>query len=246
MKSTVMLFIVLLLNTAHMTAKEVTIGMEDFGPYYLPETQSGIIPDIVNAVFRHMPNDEPKFIFGHSNKRLLSNFRTGKVDGATNINAFTQFTGCRTTPLFKYQNVAITKTDKQLTLKKISDLADKSIVSFQGAKSVFGQEFIDTIDADKYFEVTALIQQTAMLYRGRVDVSLGDKLIFLHNLTKFKQLNAKPSDFKFHYLFPVHFTSMGFHDQQLCDRFDQAFKVIQQNGEYDKIYEYYSGTIMAK
>jgi len=220
-------------------ALEVKVGVEDFAPYYISKGNTGIIPDLISAAFRYIPNYQPKYIFGHTNYRLFSEYNKGNLDALPNINSYSDFNGCRSDTIFTYHNVAVTLINSGITLSKISDLAGKRIVTFQGAKKSLGDEFVKAINTSAYTELTNFDMQPLMIYKGRADVSVGDWLLFVHNLKYIKEQEVGTNIFHFFEIFPPANISIGFRDQKVCLLFNKALKLIRKNGEYDKIYQSY-------
>ncbi len=230
---------VVLLVFSEAAAKEVKVGMGNFEPYYIADGKTGIFTDILIAVFRYLPDYEPNFLFGFSNQRLWREFEKGNLDAVSNLYDSVKLDGCRSEPIFRYQNVAVTKRNDSLKIRALSDLAGKSIVSFQGAKRVFGSRFTKLLNKGFYTEVSKPELQAKMLMRDRVDVSIGDKFIFLQSIKKFNGGSAGLRDIEIHTIFPPTFTRFGMHDRKLCAQFNEAFIKVQKSGEYEKIYKSY-------
>jgi polar amino acid transport system substrate-binding protein len=220
-------------------AKEVKIGMGNFEPYYIVEGETGIFTDLLKAVFKLLPGYEPKFLFGRPNKRMWHEFETDQIDAVSNLFDSVKLDGCRSDPVFRFHDVAVTKKSSGIKLEKVSDLADKRIISFQGANQFFGDEFASMTDFPTYTEVGKPEIQSKMLYLERADVSIGDLLIFLRSVEKTQKPKMRPDAFVFHEIFPAVYSRMGFRDADLCKRFNIALKTIQESGEYEQIYNGY-------
>jgi len=233
-------FMFLCLNLPKTQAIEVKVGVEDFAPYYISKGNTGIIPDLISAAFRYIPDYQPKYIYGHKSHRLLAEYRKGNLDALPNLNDSMSFDGCRSDAIFTYRNVAVTLATSDITLNKISDLAEKKIVTFQGAKAVFGPEFVQTIQSSTYTELTNFNMMPLMIYKGWADISISDLLLFVHNLQYIKEKQIETSHFQYFEIFPPTNIYMGFRDNTVCILFNNALKLIRQNGEYDKIYQRYS------
>jgi len=227
------------LSTAHALAKNVTVGMGNFAPYYIAESNSGIFTDIIEAAFRYIPDHKPKYLFGRPNKRLWHDFKTGRIDAVSNLFDSVKLDGCRSDPVFRFRDVAVTKLKDNFKIQKISDLAGKRIITFQGAKDFFGPEFARFTDFKVYTEIAKQELQSTMLYHGRADVSVGDMFIFLQSLKKIRGSVVMPSQFKFHGIFPAISSRMGFRNYRLCEQFNKALKQIRESGEYEAIYKSY-------
>lgn len=236
MKIKVILCLLLFTLISNSDAKEIKIGLEVYEPYYVYEDGPGILPQLISAVFNHIPEHQPKFVYNLPNKRILVSFQNNLLDAAPNMSKETEFDGCLSDPIFKYQNVAITKRNSNLQLNKISDLTDKSIVTFRGARAVLGEGFNQIVSDDNFIEVKDLDQHVKMLTHGRMQVSILDKIIFMQSVKDLNNDELSIKDFKFHNLFKPHLTHMGFRDKSLCKPFNEALSKVIKSGEYDRIY----------
>ena len=219
-------------------SEEITIGMGNFKPYFISESETGIFTDIITAVFRQMPDYQPKYFFGLSNHGLWARFKAGGIDAVSNLFDSVKVDVCRSDPVFRFHDVAISHADAKLQINKIADLAGKSIISFQGAKAFFGDEFSRQLE-DRYKEVRNPAKQARILAVGRVDVSVGDLFIFLHEISELEAHIASPKDFVIHEIFPKISTRMGFKDEKVCAAFNKALEKIRKSGEYERIYASY-------
>ncbi|WP_218044245.1 substrate-binding periplasmic protein [Kiloniella majae] len=220
-------------------SKEVTIGMGNFEPYYIAADETGIFTDIITAVFQEIPDHEPVFVFGRPNNRLWQDFSRRKVDAVSNLFDSVEVQGCRTDPVFRFRDVAITRAERNLSLEKIKDLKGLNIIAFQGAKEFFGPEFSAVVDDSIFAVASEPGVQAQALWDGRVDVSVGDLFIFLQSLKKISGDDASANMFTVHDILPVVYSRMGFWDDQLCVKFNRALQKIKDSGEYEKIYDRY-------
>jgi len=238
-KLTIFLLSAFLLTTSTAFAREVSIRMGNFEPYYIENGNTGIFADLITAAFHHMPDHYPVFEYGFSNNALWSSFKASRADATTNVFDSVKLSGCRSDPVFRFHDVAVTRANANIKIDSIADLNGKSIVTFQGARKFFGKDFEMAINPNTYQEIGKPKLQARMLHGGRVDVSVGDLFIFLQSLKNMNKASGKSGDFVFHEIFPQISSRMGFHDNQLCAEFNAALKKIRQSGEYDKIYDSY-------
>jgi len=220
-------------------AKELSIAMGNIEPYFIPKENSGIFTDLILAVFRHIPDYELKFRFGLTNKVRWNLFDVGKVDAVANIFDSIEAKGCRTETLFRFSDVAISLKSSKLELAHLSDLRDKTIISFEGAKGFFGENYTKHLSEEKYFETNIQASQARMLVTKRVQVSVGDLFIFLNALQLPINIDVTPQDFTYHRLFPQIATRMAFRDPNLCVKFNEGLRKIRESGEYEAIYDSY-------
>lgn len=223
---------------ATAAAKDITIAMGNFEPYYIEHKNTGIFADIITAAFRYIPNHNPKYIFGHSNKALWASFDSGRVDAVSNVFDSIPIKGCRSDPVFRFKDVAVSLKRSNLRIASTADLSGKSMVSFQGAKAFFGDTFSDNVTS-AYTEVGKPELQVRMLFAGRADVSVGDVFIFLQAAANIEGELIPASAFQFHDIFPEIYSRMAFRDEGICQQFNRALEQVRQSGEYEKIYAAY-------
>jgi ABC-type amino acid transport substrate-binding protein len=163
------------------------------------------------------------------------------VDGAANIFAESKIVGCRSDPVFRYEDVAVTRKDRHLQIDSIADLAEKRIATYQGAKTFLGSEFSRVVSMDNrnYRELPQQSDQAMFVSTGLSDVSVGDMYIFLHSIKHNSNGRFKADQFEIHNLFPVTYSYMGFHEQALCDEFNVALRKLKKSGRYEAIYSGY-------
>lgn len=220
-------------------AKEISISMGNFEPYYIEHNESGIFTDIINKVFSKIPHYHPQYAWGRSNNRLWADFSEGKLDGVSNLFDSVELDACRTDPVFRFRDIAISNKKDNLTIKTIKDLKGKNIITFQGAKDFFGKQFTSVIKADLYREVARPHLQAKALYTRQADVSVGDMFIFLNSIKAERNITLTPQDFSYHDIFPAIYSRMGFRDKKVCKEFNKALKVIKNSGEYEQVYHKY-------
>jgi polar amino acid transport system substrate-binding protein len=219
-----------------VAAQKILVGMGNFEPYFVADGETGIFTDVLKAVFREIPEYEPEFVFGHSNKGLWVSFAAGRLDAVANLFDSVDLDACRSDPIFRFRDVAVTLTANNIQLTS---------VAFEGAKHFFGEEFTGVIDPANYQEVRKPELQARMLFGGRYKVSVGDMFIFLDALAKLKGIGAGLNQVTFHHLFPPIETRMGFKNAELCRQFNVALKSVKDSGEYEAIYQRYLHTLEA-
>lgn len=238
-------FIAFIMFFAAVSAEKVSVGMGNFQPYFNAESKSGIFTDITNAVFAHMPGHQPEYAFGLSNNALWTVYANGRLDAVANVFDAVELEGCRTDPVFRFHDVAVSRKDDGLVIDSIADLKQKSIITFEGANNFFGEAFKQVISPDLYKEVAKPSLQPRMLMGGRYQVSVGDKFIFLHELKRSQQQrkagqhSGLASEFVFHGIFPQLQSRFVFRDRALCVQFNQGLQAIRDSGEYERIYAQY-------
>jgi len=216
------------------------IGAGNFAPYFIANGETGLFTDLIKETFQQLPQYTLKFQFGLPVQRMQLSFEEGRLDAAANVFEAHDVSGCKSAPTFRFQDVAVTLKKTNLKITGIADLQGKRIIAYQGAKVILGKEFEAMADANPlYREIARPELQARMMAAGRVDVSIGDIYIFLHNLKALPNGQATPDQFEFHEIFPVMYTFMAFKEQRLCDEFDRALQTMKDDGRYEAIYQRY-------
>nr|WP_246341176.1 ABC transporter substrate-binding protein [Simiduia aestuariiviva] len=220
--------------------------MGNFEPYFVERNQSGIFADLIREIFSEIPNAEPAFVFGHSNNSLLANYNAGRLDAVANLFDSADIDTCRSDPVFRFRDVAITLAEDAISISTVSALKGKSIVTFEGARNFFGSEFSQLIDDKHYQEVGKPELQAKILFSLRYQVSVGDLFIFLNAKKKLEQRAHSLSEVVVHDIFPKIESRMGFKDAALCQTFNAALKKVRESGRYEAIYSDHLQALTAK
>lgn len=237
-------FIWLLLVTVAGSAQaqqKVLVGMGNFEPYYVAQGHTGIFADIIKAAFRELPDYQLQFDYGYTNNQLWGAFAGGRLDAVTNLFDSVELEACRSDPVFRFRDVAISRTESAFDVDSVADLRGRSIVTFEGANRFFGPAFGQVIDPQRYQEIGKPKLQVRMLLSGRSEVSVGDLYIFLaarQELASAGKLGDSPA-IAIHDIFPQIYSRMGFRDPALCSAFNSALAKVRASGEYEAIYQRY-------
>ncbi|AMC36091.1 substrate-binding periplasmic protein [Janthinobacterium sp. B9-8] len=206
-------------------------------PYVIPETQSGLELDIVQAALS-AEKLQMKVVFLPP-ARMLHMFKNSQLDAITTVNEGSHLVGYWSDSHIFYQNYAITLASRAITIKKMSDLAGHSIAAFQNAKLALGSEYAAAIMQASYQEIPNQLTQNKLLYTGRVDVVIGDRLIFEYlNRLLPSRVDAQQT-LQFSAIFPATHYKVLFRNRDLRDRFNQGLATIRHNGVYRQIEKKY-------
>ncbi|XLZ72334.1 transporter substrate-binding domain-containing protein [Massilia sp. SR12] len=220
---------------------EVHVGMGLPKPPYVMESGAvGLDVDIA----RHALAAGGYKLVGQSlpQTRALAMLRAGQLDGLRSISEGIGGQDFFTDSYIVYQNVATTLARRNLKLQNIEDLANYSVAAFQNASMVLGDRFSLLVSGHSdYRELPAQITQNKLLFTGRVDVVIGDRLIFAHFSEKLDpQINARQA-VTYHRIFPESPRKAVFRDVRVRDAFNAGLKTIRANGTYDAIMRQYLG-----
>jgi polar amino acid transport system substrate-binding protein len=239
---TQMLLVVLgLALTPLVHATDLKIGVGNFPPYFSEKGNTGLFTDLIYETFKFMPQHHLKSLVPMSNYRLVVELNEGRVDGSANIFTDAKIKGCRTEPIFRYSDVAVSRKDSHLNIQEIADLKGKSIVTYQGAHTFLGKAFqqFTSPELAMYREVPQPADQVWLVGSGQFDVSVGDMFIFLNSAQSLSDARYTSDQFQIHRLFPDIYSHMAFRDQKLCDEFNVALRMIKKNGTFEAVYSRY-------
>lgn len=174
--------------------------------------------------------------------RALVMLRAGQLDGMLSTSEGIGGQDYFTDSYVVYQNVATTLTRRNLKIQQIEDLTNYSVGAFQNANMLLGDRFnlVASTHPD-YRELPSQITQNKLLFTGRVDVVVGDHLIFRYFIDKLEpQINAKQA-VTYHRIFPESPRKAVFRSARVRDAFNAGLRQIRTNGVYDAIVRQYLG-----
>jgi len=222
--------------------REVHVGMGLPKPPYIMESgTAGLDYDIARQAlaaggYRLVGHMLPQ-------TRALAMLRAGQLDGLMSVSEGIGGQDYFTDNYIVYQNVAITLARRNLKLQQIEDLANYSVAAFQNASLVLGDRFSMVASGHSdYREVPAQITQNKLLFTGRVDVVVGDRLIFRYFSEKLEPKIDAGQPVTFHRIFPESPRKAVFRDARVRDAFNAGLKTIHANGTYDAIMKQYLGS----
>lgn len=172
--------------------------------------------------------------------RALALLRAGHLDGMLTVTEGIGGKDHFSEPYLHYQNVAIALSSRNLRIRGVSDLRGLSIAAFQNASMLLGEEFRALADTHPdYREYPQQLTQNKLLYTGRVDVVVGDRLVFRH-LTRHLET---PIDVRqaitVYPLFPPSPRMAVFRNAAVRDAFNAGLQTIRRNGVYGAILKKY-------
>lgn len=207
---------------------------QDVQPYVTGQGSSGFEIDLVEAIFDQTPY-VPAFI-QLPRARMLQTFNSGGVEGVLTSNIALSGQGCLTDWYIQHQNVGLTLASRNIAVTKLPDIADLSIITFDGARSFLGPTFTaETAKSPRYMESPDQKNHVSLLYFGYFDVAIGDEWILKMAQVEQKRNSGTYKPLKIHRILPVTLYGARFSDQAVCEAFNQGLKVIRTNGHYDVI-----------
>jgi ABC-type amino acid transport substrate-binding protein len=230
--------LIITLYSINVEAEELQIALGNFKPLFSAQNSPALFKDLIDGVYAYLPQYNVNYHYMVSNSRLTLVLNENLVDGAANIFSKTEIKGCITQPIFGYSDVAVTLKSAQHNIQSINDLSSLSLVSYQGAKTLLGEKYSQVVRKIQYYqEIANPTEQAKLLNEGMVDVSIGDKYIFLDSLNDWSKGEYNVNKYQFHHIFPPVYSSMGFNKQKHCDDFDLALNKFKSSGDYDNVYK---------
>ena len=144
-----------------------------------------------------------------------------------------------------FDNVAITLEESNLEINSIDDLADKTVIAFNFAKEVLGEEFTKMANANpNYRQMLPNTKQIPpTLHAKRAQVAVIEEVIYKYHLNNETYPIAVDAPIKIHRIFPRNPFTVAFKDKSARDDFNKGLAIIKENGTYDKIFEKYTGKL---
>lgn len=227
--------------SGHAHSSELNIVFSKYTPPYVFEDGSGIVVDIVRTALEAS---------GHTVKpvyvpidRGFKMFAEKQVDGTTIIQESSGLKAAYSDDFMQYHNRAFALKSRNLVVRGVADLGDKSVVAFQNADKYLGKDFARAVAENRrYKEMAQQEAQTHMLLLGRVDIAVMDESIFRYY--RGKLITARKADPAREYvgydIFPPTPYKAAFIDAKIRDEFNRAIAAMRKDGRYDAIYRKYT------
>jgi len=223
-----------------MAKQDLKIGIGNFAPFLQEKNHQGLFLELTEEIFKQLPSYNVQFIY-MSNNRLLHEINSGqRIDVACNIFSNSSAKAFLSSPVFRYTDVAVSKSSAKLKVNRISDLQGYSIAAYQGAKEMLGDDFkVMALANPNYSEYSKPEETTYMMVAGEKDIRIGDIHIFLHDLADKRYISEEEiaaKDFTIHRLWPDVYSHMAFKDEMLRDSVNNVIKELTADGTIESIY----------
>jgi polar amino acid transport system substrate-binding protein len=243
MKSTVMIGAAMLVACGAWAA-EVRMAFGDrIPPFCFPETHSGIELEVIGEALAYRGHTlKPLF---YPLARVPLALKAGKVDAAMtdageDMSTSGVFYG---DSAVVYDNVFYTLSQRNLTIRKPSDLKGLTVIAFQGAVKRYPQWLGPVADAGNLVEQNNQAIQVRTLDIGRYDVVLSDRTIFRYfSLQMQRESGVPPKPVAEH-----EFTTPKsddyrpvFRERTIRDDFNAGLKHLRATGRFRQIYDKYT------
>ncbi len=225
-------------------AHELKVVFSSYTPPYVFQTTEseapGILVEIVQQAFAGTEYTiKPVFLPLGRGFKLLEE---GKVDGlsisTTDLNLKAHYSDIS----IEYHNFAIGLSERVGQVDTIADLRGKSIIAFQKADSYLGEAFAAAVaGSPNYIEMANQENQVHMLLKGRIDLAVMDRSIFMYYRNKLIREGQveEGGKYRLYDLFAPSRYRTAFYDEGVRDVFNQGLKRLRESGRYEAIYTKY-------
>ncbi|AZQ83579.1 transporter substrate-binding domain-containing protein [Colwellia sp. Arc7-635] len=216
---------------------EILAGLPK-APFIIEENGAGLQLDIIREAFASVNHSVN---FSHLPLgRSITGFKRFNVDGIATLPEDYQYPGIYISkPYISYQNVAVSLSDKNISIDSIEDLTGKNIIAFQNAKKFIGDDYNASVSlSSDYREIADQSQQIEMLFSRRTEVIILDMNIFAF-FVKSNVGGRYNQNFTVHYIFDEREYSAAFKTEQHRDMFDEGIALIKEQGVYQLVLDRY-------
>lgn len=171
--------------------------------------------------------------------RGLAMLRDGAVDAMITLIPGASDGVFYSQPLLYYRNRAIVLQHSGIVLRQLGDLARYNVASFQNARLLFGNDYNKAVmAAPSYSEHADQDTLNRLLLNRRVDVVVGDEMVFHANRTQQDLSGHRPAVSSFA-LFGNSPRHVGFRSDLRRREFDAALLQLKASGDYQRIVQRY-------
>ncbi len=219
----------------------VAVGLS-LPPYVIADERRGMEYDIVREALADAGYElVPVFMdFGD----VLGAMSDQKVDVAMTYPGDLHVSATLSQVHIIYHNQAMTLASRAMEIDAIGDLAGKSVIAFQNARSYLPDPYRATVESSTvYSEVPEQYLQNLGLFTGDFDVAVADINIFNWYTDDPRVTAASDADqaVTYHDIFPPTPYHVAFQDHHIRDAFDVALTAMKESGRYGEIIDSYGG-----
>ncbi|MBV8465622.1 MAG: ABC transporter substrate-binding protein [Burkholderiales bacterium] len=220
----------------------VRVGMGDSQPPYLIAGRGGGIEygiiegTLTLAGYRLEPYFAPL-------ARMHALYRAHALDAAATVTESSGLPGYYSQPYIAYHIAAISLAESGFRIENVADLAGHSIATFQTARVQISDAFRQMADAnERYQEMSPQSLRNNLLYAHRVDIVIGDPVIFRYANRELPTSIDTTQPLAIHPIFPPHPFKLAFADQHVRDAFDRALPRFLASEAYRELQRRYDWT----
>ncbi|MBT1443721.1 transporter substrate-binding domain-containing protein [Shewanella sp. JM162201] len=204
-------------------------------PYVIQANSSGLELDILTEALAR--SGHRATIHYQPLARTFRELQDGKLDGIINTQPHILDGVYYSEVVIRFQNCAFSLSGRKLSISSIADLKDKSVVAFQQAGRLLGDEFKPIAAQESYSEIAAQRNQVHVLFKGRTDVIIMERSIF--GYYRKQEINSGFFDAQApvdeHCIFPPTDYRFAFRSEKIRDDFNRGLRDISEDGTLDAI-----------
>mgnify|MGYP003858510877 CR=1 FL=1 len=211
-------------------------------PYTMPETSTGIELDIVREALAFKKHT--MIIHYMPLSRMPGSFALGDVDGVmTDFGTdLSPLNGYYAEPAVLFNNRFYSLKKRNLRIREPRDIKGLSIIAFPGAQKRFPEWLNDPKMEGNYQEIKHQKLQILLLFSGRYDLVLSDKVVFQYFLSQqLEKNNLQEKPLSEHDVFverPLDYRPV-FKSEKIRDDFNEGLQNLKDSGRYQEIYDFY-------
>lgn len=220
------------LNTYSFCAEKfsVVVGLAK-PPYVIQSSNSGFEIEMIKAILTQM-SLEAEFIYvpyGRSVRMLQGN----NIDAIMTVNnVLIEDKSLLSDTYINYQNIVVTLKENEIVINDLSDLGDLSIIAFQSANKILGEEFGNIVlKNQQYIEISNQFKQIKSLFDHQTNAVIMDINIF-RRLSPLTGGKADYSDVDFHYIFDKSPYQLVFKNKAFIPLFNELLKKFKTSDDY--------------
>jgi len=220
-------------------------------PWVFADTDSGILLDITRASVEPAGYQVVPVYYPYA--RRVTAYIKHQVDVVTDITpsmvAKEGLEGYLSLLFYRYENFAISLSERNYQFDKIMDLTTLNVLSWQGAANTLGGEYVEMVRANpNYAETYNQENQIKMLYLKRVDVIQMDLQIFKYyqGLVSQKAIINTQQSVDMFPLFGQNHCGFLFRSKAARDAFNQHFEALKDSPLHAQIYSKYTPDLQSK
>lgn len=229
---------------SHMIAsdaqdKEILILTDDGPPHMIKQTDGGIDLDITIEVLQRIGHDVAVFYTPLSRAKKSVEGKLADVTVPTFFQKDSQ-NFYLSNPVVYYQPTLFSLSSKAIDMSDIKKLTGFRLMTFQGAKGYFNQDFLDMTRRNQYREMHDMSVLPELLFKDRADLVVLDYYIFYYFALE-RIESFRPDLFEHYPLMDKVPAYAGFHSKALRDKFNKALADYLLEGRDKLIIKKYLG-----
>lgn len=228
----------LLAGASQQSYAEIRIATNStLSPYFIEETDTGIVADIIQSVFESM-GEKIEFVY-MDNNHIQRSLIQRHVTGAFNFPYKKTSRLYYSTPIVQYHNIVVTHAESKADFKTLECLANQRVGAFQNARNFMPKNLQTAIPTfASYVEFANQREQVKAFLDNRLDAIILEENIFKYHLNQIFKGKEKPK-LKEHHIFEKTDRHTVFLSKELRDKFNRHLSAFRKTPEHQKIFDKY-------